>query len=76
MPDFDAIVRHQQHHLRPPTERLKVVKNLSIAIFGDTILITEFKFSLLIRLNFLKSKFPYPILINTKTKPRVRITDF
>ena len=31
MPDFEALVRHQQNSRTPSTERLKVVKNLSIS---------------------------------------------
>ena len=31
MPDFEALVRHQQTTRRPATERLKVVDKLSIA---------------------------------------------
>ncbi len=30
MPDFEALVRHQQNTRRPDTERLKVVENLPI----------------------------------------------
>ena len=30
MPDFEALVRHQQTSRRPATERLKVVDNLPI----------------------------------------------
>ena len=32
MPDFEALVRHQQTTRRPATERLKVVDKLSIAV--------------------------------------------
>ncbi|WP_152559074.1 hypothetical protein [Prochlorococcus marinus] len=31
MPDFEALVRHQQTSRRPATERLKVVEKLSIS---------------------------------------------
>ena len=31
MPDFEALVRHQQISRRPATERLKVVEKLSIS---------------------------------------------
>ena len=31
MPDFEALVRHQQTTRRPATERLKVVEKLSIS---------------------------------------------
>ncbi len=31
MPDFEALVRHQQSSRRPSTERLKVVEKLSIS---------------------------------------------
>ncbi len=31
MPDFEALVRHQQTSRRPATERLKVVENLPLS---------------------------------------------
>ena len=31
MPDFEALVRHQQTSRRPATERLKVVDNLTLS---------------------------------------------
>ena len=36
MPDFEALVRHQQTSRRPATERLKVVEKLSIPAESPT----------------------------------------
>ena len=36
MPDFEALVRHQQISRRPATERLKVVEKLPISIQAPT----------------------------------------
>ena len=36
MPDFEALVRHQQTSRRPATERLKVVEKLPIASQAPT----------------------------------------
>ena len=36
MPDFEALVRHQQTSRRPVTERLKVVEKLPISIKAPT----------------------------------------
>ena len=36
MPDFEALVRHQQTSRRPATERLKVVEKLPISIQAPT----------------------------------------
>jgi len=36
MPDFEALVRHQQTSRRPATERLKVVDKLPISIQSPT----------------------------------------
>ena len=36
MPDFEALVRHQQTSRRPATERLKVVEELSIPTQSPT----------------------------------------
>ena len=36
MPDFEALVRHQQTSRRPATERLKVVEKLPISIKSPT----------------------------------------
>jgi tetrahydromethanopterin S-methyltransferase subunit D len=36
MPDFEALVRHQQTSRKPATERLKVVEKLPISIQAPT----------------------------------------
>ena len=36
MPDFEALIRHQQTSRRPATERLKVVEKLPIATQSPT----------------------------------------
>ena len=36
MPDFEALVRHQQNSRRPATERLKVVEKLPVSIQAPT----------------------------------------
>ena len=36
MPDFEALVRHQQTSRRPATERLKVVEKLPVSAHAPT----------------------------------------